>query len=110
MLEYDNMTAEYKEYFITTSWQNFANAIIEKAADDYRNDRRKLLRNPRNKEAAEEISDIEEFFRSEWFCALSDVDGNYILDQLKKENPYQPKPRKYPKKKKKKRKSIRKPA
>ena len=79
------------EYFINAGWQALATAIITTAADDFRANRRKLNRNPDNKEATKEIHDLEKFFRSDWFCALSDVDGYYVLDQLRKEPLYGPK-------------------
>ena len=82
---------EQDEYFIMVGWQSLATAIITTAADDFRANRRKLHRNPDNKEAMKEIHELEKFFRSDWFCALSDVDGYYVLDQLRKEPLYGPK-------------------
>ena len=40
---------------------------------------------PGQKESKERIREVEQFFRSGWFIALTDTDGRMILEQLKKE-------------------------
>ena len=67
------------------NWEDLANAIILQAVDDYRKCRRLVRRKPDQKEAQAMIREIEQFFRSHWFCQLADVDGIKILEQLKKE-------------------------
>ena len=67
-------------------WEALANSIVLVAADDFRKNRKKLLRNPDDPQASRAIRELEKFFRSRWFGLLSDVDGCYILDQLKAED------------------------
>ena len=65
--------------------ERLANAIIKQAADDYRSSHRKLLREPHNCDAKERISEVERFLVSKWYRTLTVVDGDYILQMLKKE-------------------------
>ena len=67
------------------NWEALANAIVLKAVDDYRKARRKVHRMPGQKGAQEMIREVEKFFCSRWFMALTDTDGNVILEHLKKE-------------------------
>ena len=67
------------------NWQDLANAIILQAVDDYRKCRRLVRRKPDQTEAQAMIREIEQFFRSRWFCQLADVDGIKIIEELKKE-------------------------
>ena len=62
---------------------NLSNAIILSAVDDYR----KALAGKRvaGKEPGWVISDCERFFLSEWFTVLTNLDGETLLDKLKKE-------------------------
>ena len=62
--------------------ERLANAIILQAAKDYRAARRKIRKKPDNREAQAEIASIRRFFLSQWFSALSDADGSYILRKL----------------------------
>ncbi len=58
--------------------EQLCNAIIVRAAQDYRKASKKA--NSRG-----EIKSIERFFRSKWFTLLTSVDGEYILNCLKEE-------------------------
>ncbi len=62
-----------------------ANAIIIQAAKDYRNTRKKLKKNRKNEEAKLMVEDLERFFRSDYFAALSDLDGQALLTKLEEE-------------------------
>ena len=55
-------------------WEDFANVIIIKAADDYRKTNDEM-----------ELEEIEKFFTSAWFGVLSRADGEKILKKLKEE-------------------------
>lgn len=66
-------------------YENLANAIILQAAKDYRAALRKLKRNPQNKDAKYTISEVERFFRSDWYKMLTDVDGELIIKKLREE-------------------------
>ena len=67
------------------NWQALSQAIILQAVEDYRKCRRLVRRKPGQIEAQKMIREVETFFRSRWFMQLSDVDGNMILEGLKKE-------------------------
>lgn len=67
-------------------YENLANAIILQAVKDYRAARKKLKYHPKNKEAKLTVQDCEEFFRSDWFAALTSIDGRRLLDKLKEED------------------------
>ena len=66
-------------------WHSLANAIVIQAAKDYRVALRRLRRNPNNKSALSEIVDLERFFRSEWYAALTNVPGGLLIQKLKEE-------------------------
>ena len=67
-------------------YENLANAIILSAVKDYRDAKRKLKRKPRNEDAKLMVEDCERFFCSDWFGALSNVDGKALLKRLKEED------------------------
>ena len=67
------------------NYEKLANAIILQAVKDYRAAKKKLKKQPTNKDAEIMIKDTERFFRSDWFTALTDVDGEVILRKLQEE-------------------------
>ena len=69
----------------TEPYQNLANAIVLTAVKDYRTALRRLKRKPNNKDAAAERDSIEEFFRSDWFAVLTELDPEYLITELNKE-------------------------
>ncbi len=81
MLKYQEKTGETK----MDPWQSLANAIVISAAKDYRVALRRLRRNPKSKTAISEIADLERFFRSEWYAALTNVPGELLIQKLKEE-------------------------
>ena len=86
-----------------SGFEMLANAIVKQAADDYRKAHKMLLKDPKNPTARKWIREVEEFLRSQWFDALTDVDGEYILQKLKEEvRTYMPRPVKKSEGKKKK--------
>ena len=66
-------------------WEDLANEIIIRAAEDYRMACRKLLRKPDDPLAAKLKREVAGFFRSRWFAQLSDADGEMILARLRQE-------------------------
>ena len=64
-------------------YENLANAIVEVAVDDYR----RLLRGKTcvGVTCNTTIEKLEEFFLSEWFYTLTNVDGEIILNRLRRE-------------------------
>ena len=71
---------------MTDPYQNLANAIILTAVKDWRQARRKLKRKPKNEDAKAQLSECEDFFRSSWFAALTDVDGEMLIRKLYEED------------------------
>ena len=66
-------------------YTKLANAIVIRAAQDYRQSFRALKRNPKNDVALNTIREVEQFFRSGWYQALTAVDGEYLIEMLQKE-------------------------
>ena len=70
---------------MTDPWESLANAIILQAVKDYREARKKLKKRPKNEDAKLMIADCEAFFRSDWYKALTDVDGEMLIRKLREE-------------------------
>ena len=62
-----------------------ASAIVEQAAKDYRQARRKLIKSPEDRGARLMVWDCERFFHSGWFAVLTDLDGEVLFIKLKEE-------------------------
>ena len=62
-----------------------ADAIILRAVKDYRLAVSNLARNPHYEVARKTVEECEEFFRSGWFYALSELDADYLLKKLEKD-------------------------
>ena len=71
---------------MTDAWEKLANAIILQAVKDYREAKKKLKKRPKNEDAKLTVLDCEAFFRSEWFKALTEVNGEVLLKRLREEN------------------------
>ena len=67
-------------------FENLANAIILQAVVDYRHAVRRIKRDPENYLAKDRIRDVEKFFRSWWFAQLTNLDGELLLERLRKES------------------------
>ena len=65
--------------------ESLANAIILQAVADYRKALRILKRYPRYEAALKEKQRDEEFFRSEWYKQLTNVDGKMLIRRLQEE-------------------------
>lgn len=65
-----------------SGWHKLANAIIECAAADYLSAVRMLREYPQSYTAKAKKTECEKFFRSEWFIALSNCDGEGLLQAL----------------------------
>ena len=66
-------------------YQELANAIVVRAADDYWGALRKLKYNPNHRIALETAEECERFFRSQWYEALTTVDGEMLMRKLRQE-------------------------
>ncbi|MBQ9461545.1 MAG: hypothetical protein IJU51_06485 [Clostridia bacterium] len=67
-------------------YENLANAIILQAVKDYRKALRRLNRNFQNKDAKRTVSEVERFFRSDWYKTLTSVDGELLINKLREES------------------------
>ena len=67
------------------NWEDFAQAIILKAIEDYRNAMKPARYSSEIKKARGAIREIERFFRSEWFEVLTELDGETLIRKLKEE-------------------------
>lgn len=66
------------------SYQNLANAIIQSAASDYRTVLKIIKKRPDMRKICK-LDELEAFFHSGWFSILTNLDGDYILNRIKKE-------------------------
>ena len=66
-------------------YQLLANAIIEQAAKDYRKALCAIQINENNRSARASKTHLEKFFLSEWFGALTNVNGAVLISKLKEE-------------------------
>ena len=64
------------------NYEKLANAIILQAVKDFRPAYRRLLKHPDDKAAASRVKEITEFFCSEYFCLLTDLDGPRLLKKI----------------------------
>lgn len=70
---------------ILDRYAEFANAIIVSAVREYRSYLRKLSRNEKDTNARIKIEELEDFFYSDWFGVLTDLDPDYLLDRIQRE-------------------------
>lgn len=68
-----------------SEYKNLANAIIVEASRDYRTARRILSRNPGNLQARYQLNSTIDFFESQWYEALTVMDGKELLRKLEEE-------------------------
>jgi len=66
-------------------FQRLAEAIILQAVADYRKALRILKRYPRYEAALKEKQRDEEFFQSEWYRQLTNIDGKMLMRRLQEE-------------------------
>ena len=76
--------ADY-QHIVGEAYERLADFIILQAAEDYQEALKKLRKHPGNTSAAYEARKIENFFRSDWYHQLTDVDGDYMIKRLKGE-------------------------
>lgn len=79
MMKNMNKTANYNE----ESLENLANGIIMQAVKDYRKALRGFSLNGESSTCV--IAECERFFRSEWFRVLTNVNGEYLITNIRKE-------------------------
>ena len=64
------------------NYQALANAIILQAVKDFRAAHRRLKRFPNDRAAQSEVRSITKFFCSQYFNALSTLDGPALLQKI----------------------------
>ena len=70
---------------IESAYRELGNAIIVRAAEDYRNaldGKTYSVKKP--PEAL--IKELEKFFHSPWYRALTKLNGDFLIEQLKREH------------------------
>lgn len=65
-----------------------AHAIVFEATESYRYALLALKENTSSVKFRIRKARLEEFFRSEWYTVLTDVDGEYLINHIKKECGY----------------------
>ena len=78
-----DMEYDQKLYF---AYQNFANAIILLAVEDYRLLIEQGQVSKKMTDKIVSLDNIESFFKSDFYKVLTEVDGEYILQLLRKES------------------------
>jgi hypothetical protein len=68
-----------------TKYENLANAIILQAVADYRDTLARLGRFPYDCDSQRTQIEIERFFRSNWFSALTSIDPEALIKKLRSE-------------------------
>ena len=64
-------------------YQALANAVVETAVKDYRTALKYHFIHPDKKAYADEVAELEAFFRSPWYSMLTDLDGNMIMQRVR---------------------------
>ena len=65
-------------------YQALANAIVELAVKDYRTALKSHYPHPDKKEYADEVKNLERFFRSGWYGMLTDLDSEYLMTSVRR--------------------------
>lgn len=65
-------------------YQALANAIVKTAASDYRNALKRHYKHPHLKKYANEVAELEEFFRSDWYELLTSLDGRLLVESIQR--------------------------
>lgn len=66
-------------------YESLANAIVIQAAKDYKTAYKKSQKRSKCKETQRELDNLESFFRSDWYRTLTSVDGEMIMERIRKE-------------------------
>ena len=84
-----NAAAEENSRFrnggIVMGYQALANAVVVQAAKDYKKALRTIKKHPGSRGAMAEARKLEKFFHSSWYCVLTDVNPDYLINRLRRE-------------------------
>ncbi|MBQ4557031.1 MAG: hypothetical protein IJA60_05245 [Clostridia bacterium] len=64
-------------------YEALANAIVEKAAEDYRTALKYSYMHPGDRKYSEDVSNIEKFFNSPWYALLTNLDADFLMENIK---------------------------
>ena len=67
------------------NWENLANAIVLSAVRDFRTEYKRHLKNPKSRDAVNEVASLIRFFASDYYKGLTSVDGEFLVRKLKEE-------------------------
>ena len=70
---------------MNTHYEELANAIILQAVKDYSDALKKIKKYGKDKDAENTKRECETFFRSGWYHALTQVDGEMLISALQAE-------------------------
>ena len=73
------------KYYKEDGYSDLANAIILQAVKDYRDALKKLHKRRKNEVAEQSKNQVERFFYSEWFIALTEIDPRMLMQRLNEE-------------------------
>ena len=65
-------------------YQALANAIVELAVKDYKQALKYLYTHPNKKAYIDEVAELEAFFRSGWYGMLTDLDGELLMQGVRR--------------------------
>lgn len=65
-------------------YQALANAIVELAVKDYKQALKYHYAHPDKKSYIDEVAELESFFRSGWYGMLTDLDGELLMQGVRR--------------------------
>ena len=66
-------------------YEDLAQAIILQAVRDYRQNNKKMVKEPDEQKLRNQRAELEKFFLSSWFAILTDLNGKHLLHRLQAE-------------------------
>lgn len=66
-------------------YEKLAAAVVMQAVKDYRSALRAVRKSPSSHFARSQKEALERFFRSEWYLFLTDIDGEMVIERIRKE-------------------------
>lgn len=66
-------------------YEELSNAIVLQAVKDYRVTLQELKRDPISTNALHSMNELEKFFRSEWYSSLTAINGEVLMEKLRRE-------------------------
>lgn len=72
-----------------SGYEALANGIVLQAVKDYRAAIHRVKAHPDKSEIAmQEVKDLERFFRSGWYQILTQVDGEYLINEIREQEDF----------------------